>query len=120
MVATDVAIVGAEYRTAFAGALYDVDQRRIRSEVGVSECISAPEVNIPFAVAVPFRAWRNIRHLLHLFSRIFARTGIGGVGIITEARRDRGFCFGAFATEEPGEGHKHISNRSTRGATEQG
>ena len=45
---------------------------------------------------------------------------VGSVGVITETRRDRGFCFGAFATEEPGEGNKHISNRSTRGATEQG
>src|ERR1700730_16866748 len=45
---------------------------------------------------------------------------VGSVGVITEARRDRGFCFGAFATEKPGEGNKHISNRSTRGATEQG
>src|SRR5882724_3947717 len=68
VVATDVAIVGTEHRTAFTGALYDVDQRRIRSEFGVGECIGAPEVNIPFAVAIPFRTRRDVRDLLHLFS----------------------------------------------------
>ena len=54
-----------------------------------------------------------------LFLNLF-RNGCRQRRVVAETRRDRGFCFGAFATEEPGEGNKHISNRSTRGATEQG
>src|SRR5580765_3575904 len=68
VIAANVTVVRAEDRTAFTGALYNVNQRRIRSEFGVGECIGAPEVQIPFAVAIPFRARRNIRDLLHLFS----------------------------------------------------
>src|SRR4029453_14719564 len=54
-----ITVGGAEHRTAFTGALYDVDQRRIRSELGVGECIGAPEVHIPFAVTVPFGTRRH-------------------------------------------------------------
>src|SRR5512132_2366606 len=70
VIAANVTVVGPEHRTAFTGALYDVDQRRIRSELGVGECIRAEEVQIPFAVAVPFWTGRHIRDLLHFFSRI--------------------------------------------------
>src|SRR6266403_957032 len=117
VVATDVAIIGAKDWASFTRTLHDVHQRRIRSEFGVGECICAPEIHVPFAIAIPFGTWRR-RDLLHFFSRMAIGEAIAGV--VTEPRRDRGFCFGAFATEKPGEGNKHISNRSTRGATEQG
>src|SRR5262249_659034 len=68
VIAANVTIVGAEHRIAFTGALYDVDQRRIRSELGIGECIGAPEVHIPFAIAVPLRTGRDVCDLLHLFS----------------------------------------------------
>src|SRR6266481_3314252 len=68
VIAANVTVVGAEHRIAFTGALYDVDQRRIRSELGVGECISTPEIRIPFAIAVPLRTGRDVRDLLHLFS----------------------------------------------------
>src|SRR6267378_6615764 len=68
VIATNVTVVGAEHWTAFTGALNDVDQRRIRSELGVGERIRAEEVQIPFAVAVPLRTGRDIRDLLHFFS----------------------------------------------------
>src|SRR5438067_13849819 len=55
VIAANVAVVGAEHRTAFTRALYDVDQRMIRSELGVGECIGAPEVHVPFALPIPFR-----------------------------------------------------------------
>ena len=108
VIAANVTVVGAEHRIAFTGALYDVHQRRIRSELGVGECIGTPEIHIPFAIAVPLRAGRDICDLLHFFSRILAGAGVGGVGLIAETRRDRGFCFAAFATEQPGKGNKHI------------
>ena len=72
VIAANVTVVCAEHGTAFTGALHNVNQRRIRSELGVGECIRAQEVHIPFAVAVPFRTRRHIRDLLHFFSRIFA------------------------------------------------
>src|SRR5205823_14087982 len=53
VIAANVAVVGAEHRTAFTGALHGVDQRRIRSELSVGECIRTPEIHIPFAIAVP-------------------------------------------------------------------
>src|SRR5204862_3934331 len=53
VIVANVTVVGAEHRIAFTGALYDVDQRRIRSELGVGKCIRAPEIHIPFAIAVP-------------------------------------------------------------------
>src|SRR5262249_3103892 len=68
VIATNVMVVRAEHRTAFTGALYDVDQRRIRSELGVGECIGTQQIHIPFAVAVPLGTGRDIRDLLHLFS----------------------------------------------------
>src|SRR5215472_10993852 len=36
---------------------------------------------------------------------------VGRVSIITEARRDRGFCFTTLAAEEPGKGNKDIGHR---------
>src|ERR1044071_2491929 len=68
VIAADVTVVCTEHRTAFTGALYNVNQRRIRSELGVGECIRAPEIHIPFAIAVPFRARWHVGHLLHFFS----------------------------------------------------
>src|SRR6266545_4454105 len=72
VIAANVTVIGAEHRTAFTGALNDVDQRRIRSELGVGECIRAPEIHVPFAIAVPLRTGRDVRDLFHLFSRILA------------------------------------------------
>src|SRR5262249_34308073 len=121
VIATNVTVVRAEHGAAFTGALYNVNQRRIRSELGIGKCVGAPEIHIPFAIAVPFGARRHVGYLLHFFSRIFTSAGIGRIGEVTEPR---GYWrlggFGTFATEQPGEGNKHISNRSTRGATEQG
>src|SRR5262249_6324392 len=68
VIAANVTVVRAEHGTAFTGALYNVDQRRSRREVGVRECIGTKEVHIPFAISVPFGAWRHIRDLLHFFS----------------------------------------------------
>src|SRR2546430_12202483 len=68
VIAANVAVVGAKHSAALTGALYDVDQRRIRSELGIGECIGAPEINIPFAVAIPLRTRPAIRDLPHLFS----------------------------------------------------
>src|SRR6476661_1977266 len=65
VIAANVTVVRAEHGTAFTGALYNVNQRRIRSELGVGERIGAPEIQIPFAVAVPLRTGRDIRDLLH-------------------------------------------------------
>src|SRR5215831_16400547 len=87
VISANVTVVGAEDGIAFTGALYDVDQRRIRSELGVGECIGAPEIHIPFAVAIPLWTGRDVRDLLHFFSGIFARVAIRSVGVITEARR---------------------------------
>src|SRR4029450_11557005 len=55
VIAANVTVVGAEHGTAFTGALNDVDQRRIRRELGVGKCVGAPEIHIPFVIAVPFR-----------------------------------------------------------------
>src|SRR5438552_10233158 len=85
VIATDVAIIGAKDWASLTRTLHDVHQRRIRSELGVGECIGAPEVHIPFAVSVPFRTRRHIRDLLHFFSRIFSRMAIGRVGVVTES-----------------------------------
>src|SRR5262245_62201315 len=72
VIAANVTVVGAEHGTAFTGALYDIDQRRIRSELGVGKCVGAPEIHIPFAIAVSVGKRRHIGHLLHFFSRILA------------------------------------------------
>jgi hypothetical protein len=68
VITADVTVELTQHGTAFTGALHNVNQRRIRSELGVGECIRAPEVHIPFAVAIPFRTRRDVRDLLHLFS----------------------------------------------------
>src|SRR4029079_18804209 len=75
VIAPNISIVGAEHGTAFTGALYNVNQRRIRSELGIGECIRTPYVHIPFAIPVPVGARRHVGHLLHFFSRILASTG---------------------------------------------
>src|SRR5262249_9956932 len=120
VIAANVTVVCAEHGTAFTSALYNINKRGIRSELGIGECIRAPEIHIPFAIPVPLRTGRHVGHLLHFFSRIFSGMAVCSVGIITEASRDRGYYFGKFGTEKPGEGNKHNGNRSTRGATEQG
>src|SRR5204863_9787390 len=120
VVAADVTVVRAKDGAPLAGTLDDIHQRRIRSELGVGECISAPEIHIPFAIAVPLRAGRHVRDLLHFFSRIFSRTGVGNVRVIAESCRYGGFGFGAFATEKPREYNKDISNWRVVRAAEQG
>src|SRR5260370_14873984 len=59
VIAPNVTVVGAKHGAAFTGALYDVHQRRIRSELGVGECIHAPEIHVPFAIAVPIGTGRR-------------------------------------------------------------
>src|SRR5436309_3768641 len=118
VVATDVAIIGAKDWASLTRTLHDVHQRRIRSELGIGECICAPEIHIPFAIAVPLRAGRHVRHLLHFFSRILAGATVGNVGKVTEPRGHGCFGFGAFATEEPGKSHKDISHWRVVGAAE--
>src|SRR5436190_4195429 len=116
VVATDVAIIGAKDWASFTRTLHDVHQRRIRSEFGVGECICAPEVHVPFAIAIPFGTWWR-RDLFNFFSR-FA-IGIRNIGVVTEPRGHGRFGFGVFATEEPGKGHKDISHRRIVCATKQ-
>src|SRR6476646_9318152 len=53
VIASNVTVISAEHWTAFTGALYDVDQRRIRSELGIGECICTEQIQIPFVIAVP-------------------------------------------------------------------
>src|SRR2546423_59201 len=72
MVAADVTVVRTKDRAALAGTLDDIDQRRIRRELGVSKRICAPEIHIPFAIAVPLRARRDVRDLLHSFVGILS------------------------------------------------
>src|SRR4029077_20841924 len=67
VIPTYIMVVSAKHGAALTGALHDVHQRRIRREFGVGECICAPEIHIPFAIAIPTGTrWR--RDLLHLFS----------------------------------------------------
>ncbi len=121
MIATNVVVEGAEHGVAFTGTLYDIYQPEIRIVLGVGESIGAPEIHIPFFVAVPLGARRR-RDLLHFFSRIFSRIaiGAGNLGEVTEPRGNGRFGFGAFATEEPGKGNKDISHWRIVGAAEQG
>src|SRR5882724_4738796 len=58
VITADVTVVCAQHGTAFTGALHNVNQRRIRSELGVGECIGTEEIHIPFAIAVPVGTWR--------------------------------------------------------------
>src|SRR6266487_1849053 len=118
VIATNVMVEGAEHGVAFTGTLYDIHQPKIRIVLGVGESIGAPEIHIPFVVAVPLGTRR--RDLLHLFSRIFSRIAIGGdFGEVTEPRGHGRFGFGAFAAEEPGKRNKNISDRRVVCASEQ-
>src|SRR5204863_1977318 len=84
VISTNVMVKGAEHGVAFTGTLYDIQQPKIRIVLGVGESIGAPEIHIPFIVAVPLRTRRR-RDLLHFFSRIFSRIAIGGdFGEVTE------------------------------------
>src|SRR5947208_12466865 len=67
VIVANVTVVSAEHSTAFTCALYDVHQRRIRSELGVGPRVGAPQIHIPFVIAVPIGTRRR-RDLLHLFS----------------------------------------------------
>src|SRR5437773_4424408 len=73
VIAANVTVVGAKHGAAFTGTLHDVHQRRIRSELGVGECIGAPEIHIPFAIAIPFGTWWR-RDLFHFLVRILVGT----------------------------------------------
>src|SRR5437016_9382980 len=70
VIATDVMVEGAEHGVAFTGTLYDIRQPKIRIVLGVGESIGAPEIHIPFVVAVPLGTRRR-RDLLHFFLRHF-------------------------------------------------
>src|SRR6266550_6029422 len=106
----NVMVVSAKHGAALTGTLHDVHQRRIRSEFGVGECIRAPEIHVPFAIAIPFGAWWR-RDLFDFFCRLFSRIVIGGDhGEVTEPRGHGCFGFGALAAEEPGKGNKDIGH----------
>src|SRR5437870_3423082 len=120
VVATNVMVVGAKHRVAFTGTLYDIQEPKIRVVLGVGKSIGAPEIHIPFVVAVPLGTRR--RDLLHFFFRdFFSRIAIGAenLGEVTEPRGHGRFGFGAFAAEEPGKRNKHISHRRVAGTAEQ-
>src|SRR6266702_6967111 len=105
VIATNVIVECAEHWVAFTGTLYDIHQPKIRIVIGVGESIGAPEIHIPFVVAVPLGTWRH-RDLLYFFSR--TATGESNVGVVTKPRGHGRFGFGAFAAEEPGKGNKNI------------
>src|SRR6266700_6100619 len=117
VIATNVMVEGAEHWVAFTGTLYDIHQPKIRIVLGVGESIGAPEIHIPFVVAIPLGTRRR-RDLLNFFSRIFI--GEASAGVVTEPRGYGRFGFGAFAAKEPGEGNKDISHRRVVCASEQG
>src|SRR6266478_81341 len=70
VIAANVMVEGAEHGMAFTGTLYDIHQPKIRVVFCVGESIGAPEIHIPFVVAVPLGTRRRL-DLLHFFSRIF-------------------------------------------------
>src|SRR6266516_2978620 len=114
MIAADVMVVGAEHGVPFTGALDNICQPKIRIVLGIGESIGAPEIHIPFEIAVPLGAGWNVRDLLHFLSRF--SIVISNVGIITLPSRRGCFGFGAFATEQPGKDNPDISHwRIVRG-----
>src|ERR1700730_1144352 len=116
VIPTNIMVVSAKHGAALTGTLHDVHQRRIRREFGVGECICAPEIHVPFAIAIPFGTWRR-RYLLHFFICILI--GAGNLAEVTEPRGHRRFSFAAFTAEEPGKGDKDISYRRIVRATKQ-
>src|SRR6266566_4392317 len=118
VIATNVMVEGAEHGVAFTGTLYDIHQPKIRIVLGVGESIGAPEIHIPFVVAVPLGTRRR-RDLLHFFCRIFSRAIAGDLGEVTEPRGHGRFGFGAFTAEEPGKCNKNINHRRVLCAAEQ-
>src|SRR5207247_6720946 len=77
VISTNVMVKGAEHGVAFTGTLSDIQQPKSRIVLGVGESIGAPEIHIPFIVAVPLRTRRR-RDLLHFFFRdFFSRIAIG-------------------------------------------
>ena len=108
VISTDVMVIGAKHGVAFTSALHDVQKPKIRGVLGIGESIRAPEIHIPFEIAVLFGTRRQ-RDLFHFFSGIFS--GIGNVSVIPEPCGHGRFGFGAFAAEEPGKSNKYISYR---------
>src|SRR6266436_8285371 len=68
VIAPNVPVVGAEHRIAFTGTLNHIYKPKVGIVLGVGESIRAPEIQIPFEVAVPLRTRRQ-RELFHFFSR---------------------------------------------------
>src|SRR5205814_5027213 len=117
VIPANIMVVSAKHGAALTGTLHNVHQRRIRSEFGVGESIGAPQIHIPFAIAIPCGTWWR-RNPLHFFICIFVRTG--NLAEVTEPRGYGRFSFAVFATKEPGKGDKHVSHRRVVRATEQG
>src|SRR5437016_1290132 len=88
VISPDVSVVGAEHRIAFTRTLNHIYQPQVGIVLGVCESIGAPEIHVPFVVAVPLRTRRR-RNLFHFFSRLWI--GEGNVGVVTEPRGHRRF-----------------------------
>src|SRR5438046_4757112 len=106
VISTDVMVIGAKHGVAFTSALHDVQKPKIRGVLGIGESIRAPEIHIPFTIAVPFRTGRR-RDLLHFFCRIFSRMAIRNVSVIPEPCGHGRFGLRALATEQPRKGDKN-------------
>src|SRR6266581_6623327 len=83
VIATNVPIIGAEHRIAFTRTLNHIYQPKVGIVLGVGESIGAPEIHIPFVVAVPLRTRRR-RNLLNFLVRIFSRMAIRNVVVVPE------------------------------------
>src|SRR4030095_1576806 len=103
VVVADVMVERTLDGVAFGGALDEIWDVEVGTVLSVREDVCAPEIQIPFVIAVPLRARR--RHdLLNFFSRHFlSRMAIGDARphVVAVARGHGRFGFGAFATEEP-------------------
>src|SRR5437867_1187503 len=108
VIATDVMIEGAEHGIAFTSTLYDVHQPKIRIVLDVRESIDAPEIHIPFEVAVPLGTRRE-RDLLDFFSGF--RIGEANVRVVTEPRGHGRFGL----ARSPPKSHEKTTNTSATG-----
>src|ERR1043166_1078534 len=117
VVAADVTVVGAKHWIAFTRTLNHIYQPQVGIVFSVCESIGAPEIHIPFVVAVPFRTRRHVRDLLHFFSGINICQSMAGV--IAVARGDWRLSFRALITEQPGENDPYICDRRIIGSAEQ-
>src|SRR6266853_3387791 len=59
VIATNVSVVGAKHRVAFAGTLNHIQEPKIRIVLGVGESIGAPQIHVPFEVGVPLGTRRQ-------------------------------------------------------------